>query len=309
MEAALRERLKAPFTGIELPSLGPVNRGKVRDSYNLGERRLLVTTDRVSAFDRVLGTVPYKGQVLNTLTNWWFQRTGDIVSNHLLSALHPNVVLVKEAEPLPLEVVVRAFLTGSSKTALWTLYQKGEASVYGLNLPAGLKKNTPLPHPVVTPTTKDESDSPLSPDQVVEEGLLPAPLWEEVQEVALKLFARGQKVASEAGLILVDTKYEFGLVEGKLTLIDEVHTPDSSRYWVAGTEKEECPEHQDKELLRLWLVSQGFRGKGEPPSIPPDFALQLARHYLKTFSMLTGETLRPPSQTVQEALKGMELSC
>jgi phosphoribosylaminoimidazole-succinocarboxamide synthase len=281
----------------------------VRDSYLLGDRRLLITTDRVSAFDSVLGTIPFKGQVLNQLTNWWFQNSLDIVPNHLLSRPHPNAVIVKNAQPLPLEVVVRSYLTGSSKTALWTLYQEGRESIYGVKLPPNLQKNTPLPQPVITPTTKDESDTPLSHQNVVERGLLSQERWDEVVHTALKLFERGQELARRAGLILVDTKYEFGLVEGALTLIDEIHTPDSSRYWVAGTEHLGEPVHQDKEVLRLWLVSQGYKGHGAPPEIPRELGLDLARLYLKTYQMLTGETLEPPNQTVEEALEGVELSC
>lgn len=306
-EAQLQQRLEHPFHSTELNGVGELYRGKVRDVYSLGARRLLVTSDRVSAFDSVLGTIPFKGQVLNQLTNWWFKRTEDLVANHLLSQPHPNAVVVKTARALPLEVVVRAYLTGSSKTALWTLYQEGRESVYGLNLPPGLAKNTPLPEPVVTPTTKDERDSPLSEADILNGQLLPPGLWEQVKSVALELFRRGQEVAQACGLILVDTKYEFGLVDGELTLIDEVHTPDSSRYWVAGTEKDEHPQHQDKEVLRLWLVEHGFRGQGAPPELPPELCLRLAHLYLKTFEMLTGVELQPPGQSVEQAVQGVSL--
>lgn len=303
-EAQLKERLRHPLRGVDLEGLGSRQRGKVRDAYQVGEQRLLVTTDRISAFDTVLGTIPFRGQVLNQLSNWWFERTQDLIGNHLVRQLHPNVVLVKNAQPLPVEVVVRAYLTGSSKTALWTLYQQGQAGVYGLELPPGLKKNTPLERPVVTPTTKGEKDTPISSQEIVGRGLLPADLWQQVESVALELFRRGQEVARKAGLILVDTKYEFGLIEGQLTLIDEVHTPDSSRYWVAGTENDEFPQHQDKEVLRLWLVGTGFQGDGPAPELTQEKALEMARHYLKTYEMLTGEKLEPPTETIEQAVKG-----
>lgn len=303
----LKQRLKEPFLGAELPGLAEPYRGKVRDSYKVGERRLIVTTDRVSAFDCVLGTIPFKGQVLNQLTNWWFRQTEDIVANHLLEEVHPNAIWAREAKPILVEVVVRAYLTGSSKTALWTLYEKGEEWRYGVKLSPGLQKNTPLEQPVVTPTTKDESDSPLTREQVVELGLATQEVWDEVQSTALKLFKRGQELAAKAGLILVDTKYEFGLIDGKVALIDEVHTPDSSRYWVAGSEAQAAPLHQDKEVLRLWLREQGFQGDGEPPAIPEELALRLARHYIDTFERLTQTTATAPSEGVQEALNGAKL--
>lgn len=306
-ESELKSRLSEPFLGVELPDLPAPHRGKVRDSYSVNGKRFIVTTDRVSAFDRVLGTIPFKGQVLNQLTNWWFSQTEDIVSNHLLEEVHPNAIWAREAEPIRVEVVVRAFLTGSSKTSLWTLYEKGEEEQYGLKLPPGLQKNSPLSMALVTPTTKDESDRPLRKEDVVELGLASLEVWEEVQRVALALFERGRALADKAGLVLVDTKYEFGLIDGKVTLIDEVHTPDSSRYWLKGTEGEPAPLHQDKEVLRLWLRAQGFQGDGDAPVIPEDLALRLAGHYLDTFEKLTGKKAEPPSEGVREALEGVTL--
>jgi phosphoribosylaminoimidazole-succinocarboxamide synthase len=306
-ESELKKRLKTPFLGVELPDFPEPHRGKVRDSYSVDGRRFIVTTDRVSAFDRVLGTIPFKGQVLNELTNWWFQMTEDIVSNHLVEPVHPNAIWAREAEPIRVEVVVRAFLTGSSKTSLWTLYEKGEEGQYGVTLPAGLQKNSPLPEPLLTPTTKDESDRPLRKEDVVEQGLATADVWEQVQDVAIRLFRRGQDLADKAGLVLVDTKYEFGLIDGQVVLIDEVHTPDSSRYWVKGTEGQPAPLHQDKEVLRLWLREQGFQGDGEAPTIPEDLAVRLAQHYLDTFQRLTGREFLPPTEGVREALEGVAL--
>lgn len=306
-ESVMKSRLTQPFLGVELPGLPEPHRGKVRDSYSVDGKRFIVTTDRVSAFDRVLGTIPFKGQVLNQLTNWWFHNTKDIVANHLIEEVHPNAIWAKEAEPIRVEVVVRAYLTGSSKTSLWTLYEKGQEDKYGVSLPPGLSKNSPLPEPLVTPTTKDESDRPLRNEDVTELGLATAEVWSAVQRSALALFRRGQELADRAGLVLVDTKYEFGLLNDEVILIDEVHTPDSSRYWVKGTEGQPAPLHQDKEVLRLWLRDQGFQGDGEAPTIPEELALRLARHYLDTYEKLTGERLQAPTAGVREALEGVAL--
>ncbi|HNS03950.1 MAG TPA: phosphoribosylaminoimidazolesuccinocarboxamide synthase [Anaerolineae bacterium] len=222
---------------VDLPGFGPRLEGKVRDIYVHDGQRILVTTDRVSAFDRVLGAIPFKGQVLNQLSAWWFEQVSDVVANHVLSVPDPNVTIAAEAEALPVEVIVRGYITGITSTALWTLYSQGVPRPYGLDLPAGLRKNDPLPQPVITPTTKATGpgghDERLTSAEVVERGLVAPALWEEVQQAALAIFLRGQAVARQAGLILVDTKYEFGLIDGKLALIDEVHTPDSSRFWVA----------------------------------------------------------------------------
>jgi phosphoribosylaminoimidazole-succinocarboxamide synthase len=221
---------------IDLPGLGPRQEGKVRDIYVVGDRRVLITTDRVSAFDRVLGAIPFKGQVLNQLSAWWFEQTRDIIANHVIAVPDPNVTIVREAQPLPVEVIVRGYITGVTSTSLWTLYHQGVPRPYGLDLPPGLRKNDPLPEPVITPTTKATGgahDERLTSDEVVARGLVRADLWAEICAAAQALFRRGQEVARRAGLILVDTKYEFGLIAGRPALIDEVHTPDSSRFWVA----------------------------------------------------------------------------
>ena len=257
----LIDAIPSAITSIDLPELGPKTSGKVRDIYRVGDRRVLITTDRISAFDRVLGAIPFKGQTLNQLSAWWFAQTADIVANHFLSTPDPNVTIARDAAPLPVEVVVRGYITGVTKTSLWTLYAAGQRHAYGTTLPNGLRKNDPLPEPIVTPTTKAEGgahDEPLTPGQIVERGLLPAALWNEVAAAALALFARGQAVAREAGLILADTKYEFGLADGRLTLIDEMHTPDSSRFWTLESYAPgRDPEHLDKEYLRAWYAAQG----------------------------------------------------
>ncbi len=295
----------------DLAGLGPRTEGKVRDIYVAGDRRVLITTDRVSAFDRVLGAIPFKGQVLNQLSAWWFAQTRDLVANHLVAVPDPNVTIAREAEALPVEVIVRGYITGVTSTSLWTLYSQGVPRPYGLNLPPGLHKNDPLPEPVVTPTTKATGgahDERLTPDEVVERGLVAPALWAEIQQAALAVFRRGQAVARRAGLILVDTKYEFGLIDGRPALIDEVHTPDSSRYWVAesadavwGTGRE--PDNFDKEFLRLWFVRQGYRGDGVPPTMPDDFIAQVAQRYIAAYERLTGETFIPGEQPAAERIR------
>ncbi len=259
---------------------------------------------RVSAFDRVLGLVPYKGQVLNQLAAWWFQRTADIVANHVIAVPDPNVMLAREAQALPVEVIVRGYITGVTSTSLWTLYQAGVERPYGLDLPPGLHKNDRLPEPVNTPTTNAERgqhDERLTSDEVVARGLVGPELWAEVRRVAVALFQRGQSVAMRGGLVLVDTKYEFGLIDGKLALIDEIHTPDSSRFWVAesyGRAKREGrePESFDKEFLRLWYVARGYRGEGEPPALPAKTIAELAARYIAAYEKLTMTTFAPGPQ-------------
>lgn len=305
------ERALARVDLAALPALGPRSEGKVRDMWVVGDRRVLVTTDRVSAFDRVLGTIPFKGQVLNQLSAWWFEQVQDLVASHLVAVPDPNVTIAREAAPLPVEVIVRGYITGVTSTSLWTLYQQGVERPYGLDLPKGLQKDDPLPHPVVTPTTKATGgahDERVTPQEVVERGLVPAPLWAEVERVALELFRRGQDVARRAGLILVDTKYEFGVIDGALALIDEVHTPDSSRYWVAEswararTEGGE-PEQFDKEVLRKWFVARGYRGEGQAPALPAEFRAEVAERYIAAFERLTGRAFEPGAQPAAERIE------
>jgi phosphoribosylaminoimidazole-succinocarboxamide synthase len=282
---------------VELSGYGYKEAGKVRDMYQVEGKRIIITTDRVSAFDRVLGIIPFKGQVLNQLSAWWFEQTSDIVANHLISVPDPNVMLVHETTPLPVEVIVRGYITGVTKTSLWYLYEQGERHPYGISLPDGLHKNDPLPTPVITPTTKATAgghDERLTREELVRRELVEESLWKQIETVALALFARGQQVAQRAGLILVDTKYEFGLLDGKLMLIDEVHTPDSSRFWTLesyGPGRE--PESFDKEFLRIWFAQQGYRGDGEPPVMPNDFVAQVAARYIAAYERLTGQEFVP----------------
>ncbi len=255
--------------------------GKVRISYALhANRRLFVTTDRLSAFDRVIVSVPFKGQVLNQLSAWWFAETEGIVANQLIDVPDPNVTIARSATPLPVEVVVRGHITGVTSTSLWAQYEAGARTIYGYDFPDGLRKNTELPRPIVTPTTKaaaGDHDVPITCANVVTRGLVEAELWEQITTAALALFEHGHGRADAAGLILADTKYEFGLsVEtGELLLIDEVHTPDSSRYWIAESYDERLargdePESLDKENVRRALKAMDYRGDGPPPPLPAD---------------------------------------
>jgi phosphoribosylaminoimidazole-succinocarboxamide synthase len=309
--AELQTAIPHALSRVDLPGLGPRIEGKVRDIYVVDDRRILITTDRVSAFDRVLGLIPFKGQVLNQLSAWWFERTQDLIANHMLAVPDPNVMIAREAQPLPVEVIVRGYITGVTSTSLWTLYSQGVKRPYGLDLPPGLRKNDPLPEPVITPTTKATGgahDERLTSEEVIERGLVPPDLWGEIQKAALAIFRRGQEVARKAGLILVDTKYEFGLIDGKPALIDEIHTPDSSRFWVAesyervrGTDQE--PENFDKEFLRMWFVERGYRGEGDPPAMPPEFVAQVAQRYIAAYERLTGETFMPGKQPAEERIR------
>jgi phosphoribosylaminoimidazole-succinocarboxamide synthase len=302
----LLEAVPHALQSVDVPGWGEKITGKVRDLYTRDGQRLLITTDRVSAFDRVLGTIPYKGQVLNQLSAWWFEQTQDVVANHVITVPDPNVTLAREAETIPVEVIVRGYITGVTSTSLWTIYAQGERSPYGIVLPDGLQKNDPLPEPIITPTTKAEGgahDERLTRDEILSRGLVEKSLWEQIESAAIAIFKRGQQVAEKAGLILVDTKYEFGLVDGKLVLIDEVHTPDSSRYWVLdsyqqGTE----PQNFDKEFLRIWFAEQGYRGEGQPPTMPADFVAQVAARYITAYEKLTGLEFVPGEQPVADRI-------
>jgi phosphoribosylaminoimidazole-succinocarboxamide synthase len=299
------------FRGYDLPLAGKQS-GKVRDWYPLdGNRRLLITTDRLSAFDKVLAAVPFKGQVLNQLSAWWFEHTRDIVANHMLSLPDPNVLVAEEVAAFPVEVIVRGYISGVTSTALWYRYSLGEREVYGYRFPEGLQKNQALPEPIITPTTKGGPtghDERLTCAEVVERGFLDVNTWEAVQASALALFKRGQEVAARAGLILVDTKYEFGRSsDGTIKLIDEVHTPDSSRFWKADTYPErfaagEEPENFDKEFIRLAYAEYGYRGDGEAPSMPDSLWASASQRYISIYKMLTGQPFLPGSYPVEPRL-------
>ena len=270
-------------------------KGKVRDIYLLEDKRILITTDRQSAFDHVLGAIPLKGQVLNKTAKYWFDQTADIVPNQVLDVPDPNVTVARELDMLPVEIVVRRYLTGSTDTSVWTNYNNGVRKFCGVDLPDGMVKNQKFEEAIITPTTKAEDhDESISPEEIVERGLVDADRWAEVEEVALELFARGTELAAQRGLILVDTKYEMGLdPEGNLTVADEIHTPDSSRYWILDSYEDlhargEEPESLDKEFLRLWLVDKGI-SDDNIPELDDEIRTQVSARYIDLFERVTGE--------------------
>jgi phosphoribosylaminoimidazole-succinocarboxamide synthase len=283
------------LTDTSFDFLGPVKRGKVRDIYDLGNRLVLITTDRHSSFDRIIAHIPGKGQVLNQVSAWWFENTKDIVPNHVLATPDPNVTIAKKCALVPIEAVVRGYLTGVTDTAIWTRYAKGHRDFGGVVLPDDMRKNHKLPQPIFDPTTKEElHDRALSSDELIAEGFITAALLERVSATALALFARGQDIAARNGLILVDTKYEFGLgADGALVVIDEIHTPDSSRYWQrdsyeARIASGEEPQNFDKEFLRLWFIehSDPYRDSNLPAA-PPELVQELSRRYIAMYEQIT----------------------
>jgi phosphoribosylaminoimidazole-succinocarboxamide synthase len=335
------DELPAPFQDIDLP-LEDRREGKVRVSFRVGapkqtpglggaqettglggaqettdlggaqKMRLFVTTDRLSAFDRNIAGIPYKGQVLNQLAAWWFARTTAIIANHVVAVPDPNVLIARETTPLPVEVVVRGAITGVTATSLWHLYAAGARTIYGYHFPDGLRKNTLLPEPIVTPTTKPAGsgvhDEPLTWAEVVERGLVPGSRWEQLTAVAVELFTEGQRLAADSGLILADTKYEFGVTdEDEVLLIDEVHTPDSSRYWVADTYEERLaagdePESLDKEVVRRALADSGYRGDGDPPPLGAEVIAATSARYIDAYERITGESFGRGDYPVDERI-------
>jgi phosphoribosylaminoimidazole-succinocarboxamide synthase len=281
--------------GTDLKSLGERKIGKVRDVYIQPHKLILVTTDRHSSFDRIIAHIPWKGQVLNQVSAFWFDQTKDIVPNHVLCVPDPNVTIGKRCQLIPVEAVVRGYLTGVTDTAIWTRYEKGQREFGGVRLPSGISKNQKLPEPIFDPTTKEEGhDRALTPNEMIAEGYITKERFEELKMTALKLFERGQEVAASRGLILVDTKYEFGLDDDTLILIDEIHTPDSSRFWKLGSYAERMkvgqePEYFDKEFLRLW-----FRENCDPykdaglPDAPHELVDELSRRYIEMYEIITG---------------------
>jgi phosphoribosylaminoimidazole-succinocarboxamide synthase len=286
-----------------IPELPAPYFGKVRDCYDLDEgRRLLIATDRISAFDQILAVIPWKGQVLTQLARYWFENTADIAPNHVLSYPDPNVVLGKRLTILPVEIVVRGYLAGTTSTSILTQYKAGARQMYGHRLPDGLKDNQALPQAVITPTSKafdGGHDEPLTADAILSTGLLTAAQWDEVSQKALALFARGQAMAAERGLILVDTKYEFGTdAAGKILLADEIHTPDSSRYWIASGYQAALkagtrPPSFDKDVIRSWVVARCDPYKDPIPPIPDEMIETTARVYIDAFEAITGQAFVP----------------
>jgi len=276
-------------------------KGKVRYMYLLPDKRILITTDRQSAFDHVLGAIPLKGQVLNRMAQYWFEQTTDIAPNQVIAVPAANVTVARELKMLPVEIVVRGYMTGSSDTAIWTHYSNGVRTYCGIDLPEGMVKNQPFDGPLITPTTKgDEHDELISAKEIVDTGLVDRDTWAEVSKIALALFARGTELAAKQGLILVDTKYEMGQdEEGRITLADEIHTPDSSRYWIKETYEErhargEEPESLDKEFLRLWLREKGI-SDDNIPELDDDIRIQVAERYIDLCERITGQAFEPES--------------
>ncbi|PKN47264.1 MAG: phosphoribosylaminoimidazolesuccinocarboxamide synthase [Deltaproteobacteria bacterium HGW-Deltaproteobacteria-17] len=283
--------------------------GKVRDIFIVDDHRLLfVTSDRLSVFDRVIGSVPFKGQVLSGISNWWMERITDIVPHHLLAAPHPSCVIAKRCRPLPIEVIVRGYLTGASPTSIWTAYENGHRRYCGHDLPDGMTRHQALPEPLLTPTTKGDvgaHDELISREEIIGQGLVPADLYDRIQTVAIALYRRGAEQAARSGLLLADTKYEFGLDEdGTLTLIDEIHTPDSSRYWFAEDYRARVdaglePRGLDKDYVRNYMKSQGFVGNGEAPPLPAEIRMEAARRYVSLYELLTGATFHPDFSSLE----------
>ena len=295
MDEILKAQLPYTLRQADFPTLGELYRGKVRDNYSKGDRIVMITTDRLSAFDRVLTTIPFKGEILNRLTVFWFEKTKDVAPNHILDVPDSSVLVVRRLQPLAVEMVVRGYLTGS----LWRDYQAGNgAKAYGIDLPKQMRKDEKFEKPILTPSTKEQvgkHDEPVSPGELVSRGAITRKQWDEMARISLDLFAAGQAWAKQRGLILVDTKYEFGLDKaGKLWVIDEIHTADSSRYWISeGSERRfERGEDQkmlDKEFFRQWLIRErNYKGDGPLPDIPDEVRSELAGKYVELVGTLTG---------------------
>ncbi|MEE2858923.1 MAG: phosphoribosylaminoimidazolesuccinocarboxamide synthase [Candidatus Neomarinimicrobiota bacterium] len=302
----IKEQLSYTLDKFDAPELGEHYKGKVRENFHLDDEIIMVTTDRVSAFDHVLGTIPFKGQILTQIANFWFDKTKNIVPNHIISTPDPQVLIAKKAKTLPVEVIVRGYITGS----LWREYSSGINGQYGFLLPDDLKMNQKFENPILTPSTKAEyglHDEPIDRKSIVN-GLVEESIYAKAEQYALELFAAGQKWAAEQGLILVDTKYEFGIVNGELIVIDEIHTPDSSRYWIADEYESrfssgEKQKMLDKENIRQWLIDKGFSGEGTPPGLTDEIRISLAEQYIELFHILTGSKFEPIVGDVESRIK------
>jgi phosphoribosylaminoimidazole-succinocarboxamide synthase len=308
----LRDACARTLERTDFPGLGRRIEGKVRDSYVKDGRRTIVVTDRVSAFDVVLGTLPLKGQVLNQVAAFWFEKTRSVARNHLISVPDPCVSVVEECRILPIEFVFRAYLTGSTSTSIWVRYEAGDRLYCGHALPDGLHKHERLPAPLLTPTTKaehGEHDQLISKDEIVRRGLMSAELYERAEALASALFRAGSEWAASRGLILVDTKYELGLdAAGELVVVDEIHTPDSSRYWYRDSYEQALsqardPQALDKEYVRRWLVEHGYRGEGKPPALPDDVRCEASRRYIEAYERITGSAFEPDLEPPTERIR------
>ncbi|MDD5582129.1 MAG: phosphoribosylaminoimidazolesuccinocarboxamide synthase [Candidatus Marinimicrobia bacterium] len=281
------------LTRFDSPQLKKCHSGKVRESFKADEQhRLFLATDRISCFDKVLKTpIPSKGAVLNLLSAWWFEKTRDICPNHFVKIIDPSISLVREAKPIHLEMVVRAYLTGSA----WRNYQKGERQISGVSIPNGLTKNAPFPEPIVTPTTKETSDRSITAKEIIQEGWATETQYQQIHDIALNLFKKGSAILEERGIILVDTKYEFGMINDELVLIDEIHTPDSSRFWLKEDYRNnpETVEQLDKEFVRAYLMEHK-KGGVYPEILPDEIVQETSRRYLELYERITGTSLKLP---------------
>ncbi len=301
---ALAAHLDGVLQDATIPELPNHYRGKVRDNYDLEDgRRIIIATDRLSAFDRIITAIPFKGQALTQIARFWFDATNDICPNHVIEYPDPNVLVCRRLAIMPVEIVVRDYLTGTTGTSIWPMYRAGRREIYGIRFPEGLREHQKLPATIVTPTTKafdGEHDEPLTPDEITGRGLLTHQQWRTVAELALGLFARGREIAAERGLILVDTKYEFGFdAAGRIILADEVHTPDSSRYWLADSYEQRFaagrpPESLDKDFVRHWVSERCDPYRDPIPAIPRDIILEAARIYIDAYETITGESFVVP---------------
>ena len=290
--------------------IGRKYEGKVRDNYILNGKRIIITTDRISAFDRVLCTIPFKGQVLNQTSAFWFEKTKNIVKNHVIDVPDPNVMVVHECKPYPVEMVVRGYITGVTKTSAWYNYERGVRNFCGNILPEGLKKNQKFDKPIITPSTKAHTghDESISGEEIIKRGLVNAKTYNQMKKASLALFDFGTKLVAKNNLILVDTKYEFGYLNGKLVLIDEIHTPDSSRFWIKDTYQElfskgEEPQKLDKEYVRQWLANKGFIGEGKIPKIPDEVKIETAKRYIRAYEMITGKEFKAKNEDVTKRIE------
>jgi len=305
------EALPKVLKTVKLPLFGKKYQGKVRDFYIKNDKRILITTDRQSAFDVILGCIPFKGSVLNMLSVFWFEATKHIIDNHMIAMPDKNVLIGKNCSPIPVEMVVRGYISGVTNTSIWGSYQKGQRSIYGLTFPDGLKKNQKLSRPIITPTThgggKGGHDERLTKQEIIKRKIVDKKIYEQMEQAALKLFKFGSLLCEKRGLILVDTKYEFGLYKGKLILIDEIHTPDSSRFWIKKTYKQRFekglePENFDKEFLRLWYAKKGYKGDGKPPKMSKQLIGDLAKRYISVYEKITGKKFSPYQYPIEKRI-------
>lgn len=318
-ETDIQNALPNVLKTIDIPGLGEKHQGKVRDFYLVNNKRVLVTTDRQSAFDVILGFIPYKGAVLNLLTQFWLENTKDIVPSHLISVPDPNVMIAKNCELIPIEMIVRGYITGVTNTSIWTAYKNGERVFCGNQLPEGLTKNQKLETPLITPSTHGAPgthDVNLSRQEIIDQKIVSEEIYSQMEKAALALFARGTQICQEKGLILVDTKYEFGLFDGQVTLIDEIHTPDSSRFWRLNSYQDRLsqglePENFDKEFIRLWYVEHGYSGDGQPPEMPLELAVAASQRYVESYEVITGNKFDvfqyPINQRIIDNIKNLTL--